>query len=135
MSSTGALAGPVAEPQDRPDRSPAPALLDAGWAARADPATEAVSSCSLELIRVAAESGDDQSSAAIVERAQVLVVEHGEAALYALVAALARSAAGTAGARGGDGGTADAGRGHRPGRGLDLDRAALVADGSSTPLS
>ena len=135
MSSTWTLTGPVAKPQDRPDRSPSPAVLDAERPATADPATEAVSSCTLELIRVAAESGDGQSSAAIVARAQVLVVEHGEAALYALVVALARTAAGATGARGGAGRTAQAGRAHRPTRRLDLDQPALVADGSYTPFS
>lgn len=137
MSSTWTPTGPVAKPQDRPDRNPSPVLLDAERAATAGAATEAVTTCSLDLVRVAAESGDGPSSAVIVERAQVLVAEHGEAALYALVVALARTAAGTTGARGGAGRTAEAGLAHRPGRrlDLDLDQVALVADGSYAPRS
>lgn len=93
MSGTWTPTGPSPEPWDRPDVASVPALHGASWVLPADPAAQAVDGCAAELSRIAAASGADLGAAAIVERTQVLVAEHGEAALYALVVALTRAAA------------------------------------------
>ncbi len=127
MSGTWTPTGPATEPQDGPDAGLEPALLGGARAATDDAATLAMNARALELVRVAAGSGGDPSSSAIVKGAQALVAEHGEAALYALVVALARAAAGTIAAvdAGRDGEALRAGRGLPP-----LEGEAAVGAGS-----
>ena len=130
MSATWTPTGPGAEPQDRPDLSPAPALLGAAWAATADPVMQAVQGCAADLTRIAAASGNDRCSPAVVERTRALVAEHGDAALYALVVALARSAAGATGAAADVGPDGSALRTGRPRQRLELDGQTAVGTGS-----